>query len=189
MVPEYFKSVFVSSLLGSYGASAFSAVAGKFASSAVGTIASGTILGGVGSELTGGNFWQGAVIGGFVAGLNHVAHLGDGGPDDPKAKKGANVKIKRTVNFKVEQGAALFIQQDSRSTMDLDLYTIKGNMTLVGNELTVSAIGSATNTQISPYFFGEVNITGSSPYFQHLMLRYLYLDLMDIALLKVAIEK
>lgn len=48
--------------------------------------------------------------------------------------------------------------------LDFDLYTIKGSMTFEGNELTVSAIGSATNTQISPYFFGEVNIVGSSPY-------------------------
>ena len=32
------------------------------------------ILGGVASELTGGNFWKGAVIGGIVAGLNHYLH-------------------------------------------------------------------------------------------------------------------
>lgn len=73
-----FESAFVSGLLGSYGASAFSAVAGKFASSAVGTIASGAILGGVGSELTGGNFWQGAFIGGMVAAFNHTFHTMDG---------------------------------------------------------------------------------------------------------------
>ncbi|EKB58654.1 hypothetical protein [Bergeyella zoohelcum] len=29
---------------------------------------------GIGAELSGGNFWEGAVIGGVVAGLNHVAH-------------------------------------------------------------------------------------------------------------------
>jgi len=69
-----FGSAFASGFLGSVGASAFIVAAGKFASSAVGTIASGAILGGVGSELTGGNFWQGAIIGGFVAGFNHVVH-------------------------------------------------------------------------------------------------------------------
>ncbi|QIY92709.1 type IV secretion protein Rhs [Chryseobacterium gallinarum] len=74
MQGQDFTSAFTSGLLGSYGASAFSAVAGSFARSAVGTIASGAILGGVGSELTGGNFWQGAIIGGFVAGLNHAMH-------------------------------------------------------------------------------------------------------------------
>lgn len=43
----------------------------------MGTIASGAVLGGVGSELTGGNFWQGALIGGVVAGFNHVMHTID----------------------------------------------------------------------------------------------------------------
>ncbi|WP_312903060.1 RHS repeat-associated core domain-containing protein, partial [Chryseobacterium taichungense] len=75
-----FGSAFVSGFLGSIGASAFTAAAGKFANSAVGTIASGAVLGGVGSELTGGNFWQGALIGGVVAGFNHVMHEMDGGP-------------------------------------------------------------------------------------------------------------
>ncbi|HIB8182296.1 TPA: hypothetical protein ACWX1I_003714, partial [Elizabethkingia anophelis] len=32
------------------------------------------IAGGIGSELTGGNFWQGVVIGGMVAGLNDALH-------------------------------------------------------------------------------------------------------------------
>ena len=36
-------------------------------------------IGGIGAELNGGNFWQGAVIGGVVAGLNHVAHSRDSG--------------------------------------------------------------------------------------------------------------
>ncbi|MCQ9639361.1 hypothetical protein MP478_08135 [Chryseobacterium sp. WG14] len=71
---DSFGSAFASGFLGSIGASSFGAVAGKFANSAVGTIASGIVLGGVGSELTGGNFWQGALIGGFIAGFNHVMH-------------------------------------------------------------------------------------------------------------------
>lgn len=69
-----FGSAFVSGFLGSVGASAFTTFAGNFASSATGTVLSGAVLGGVGSELTGGNFWQGALIGGFVAGFNHVMH-------------------------------------------------------------------------------------------------------------------
>ncbi|MRX40069.1 hypothetical protein GJU43_12350 [Flavobacterium sp. LC2016-23] len=40
----------------------------------MGTIAFGALSGGVGAELTGGNFWQGALTGGIVAGLNHVLH-------------------------------------------------------------------------------------------------------------------
>jgi RHS repeat-associated protein len=48
--------------------------AGNFANKSFGTIAFGTVAGGVTAELSGGNFWQGAVTGLFVSGLNHFAH-------------------------------------------------------------------------------------------------------------------
>ena len=56
----------------------------KFASSTVGTISFGALSGGVGAELTGGNFWNGVIIGGIVAGLNHAMHE----IDPPKGFKG-----------------------------------------------------------------------------------------------------
>ena len=37
-------------------------------------VAFGALSGGVGAELSGGNFWQGAVTGGIVARLNHAMH-------------------------------------------------------------------------------------------------------------------
>jgi len=40
----------------------------------LGMIAFGTISGGLGAKLSGGNFWQGAVTGLVVSGLNHYAH-------------------------------------------------------------------------------------------------------------------
>ncbi|WP_347053734.1 RHS repeat-associated core domain-containing protein [Flavobacterium olei] len=40
----------------------------------LGMIAFGTVSGGVGAKLTGGNFWQGAATGLVVSGLNHAAH-------------------------------------------------------------------------------------------------------------------
>ncbi len=40
----------------------------------VSTMFFGTVSGGLSSELTGGNFWQGAATGLAVSGLNHVAH-------------------------------------------------------------------------------------------------------------------
>jgi hypothetical protein len=43
----------------------------------VGMITFVTIMGGAGSALTGGNFWQGAVTGLIVSGLNHAMHDGD----------------------------------------------------------------------------------------------------------------
>jgi hypothetical protein len=49
-------------------------IGGKYAGSSVGTIAFGALSGGVGAELSGGNFWQGAITGGIVAGLNDVMH-------------------------------------------------------------------------------------------------------------------
>lgn len=69
-----FLSGAAAGFFGDLGATAWGAGAGKFASSTVGTVAFGALSGGVGAELTGGNFWQGAVTGGIVAGLNASMH-------------------------------------------------------------------------------------------------------------------
>ena len=59
----------------------------KFAQSTIGTVAFGALSGGVGAELSGGNFWQGAVTGGIVAGLNHEMHkMGGEDPRKPNLK-------------------------------------------------------------------------------------------------------
>jgi RHS repeat-associated protein len=47
---------------------------GQFSQSTYGMIGFGALSGGVGAELTGGNFWQGVLIGGIVSGLNHAMH-------------------------------------------------------------------------------------------------------------------
>jgi hypothetical protein len=60
---------------GHLGAEAWGGVVSDaWRNSAAGTIAFGAISGGIGAELTGGNFWQGAVTGGIVAGFNSVMH-------------------------------------------------------------------------------------------------------------------
>ena len=64
-----FLQAFVSGALGSIAASGWQSVVGK---GPLGMIAFGALSGGIGAELTGGNFFQGFVIGGVVAGLNHV---------------------------------------------------------------------------------------------------------------------
>ena len=56
-------------------------------------IAFGTVAGGVGAQLTGGNFWQGAATGFIVSGLNHVMHE----TDPPGKKKTKNDVRKETV--------------------------------------------------------------------------------------------
>lgn len=82
-----FQQSFFSGALGSLGASAFGSVAGQAANSTVGTIAFGAMAGGVGAELTGGNFWQGALVGGIVAGLNHAMHEIDSPFQDKQAQQ------------------------------------------------------------------------------------------------------
>lgn len=64
---------FVSGALGSLAAGGWGKVAG---SSGVSMIVFGALAGGIGAELTGGNFFKGFIIGGIVAGLNHVVHAG-----------------------------------------------------------------------------------------------------------------
>ena len=65
---------------GSFGSGALSgglsSVAGSFTSSwgTVGQYGVGAATGGLGSVIGGGNFWEGAVTGAIVTGLNHAAH-------------------------------------------------------------------------------------------------------------------
>ncbi len=83
-----FLEGFTSAALGSLAGSGFQAWGGNFAKSAVGTISFSSVAGGVGAELTGGDFWRGAATGAIVAGLNHVAHRAlDGDGPKPKPKK------------------------------------------------------------------------------------------------------
>lgn len=74
MQNDSFQQSFFSGFFGSIGASAFGQIAGSAANSTLGTVAFGAVAGGVGAELTGGNFWQGALVGGIVAGLNDAMH-------------------------------------------------------------------------------------------------------------------
>ncbi|KUY30396.1 RHS repeat-associated core domain-containing protein [Elizabethkingia ursingii] len=69
-----FLQGFASAALGSLAASGWGAAVPKFAGQALGQILFGAIAGGIGAQLMGGNFWQGAVTGGVVAALNHVIH-------------------------------------------------------------------------------------------------------------------
>ncbi|WKS95307.1 phage tail tape measure protein [Riemerella columbina] len=89
MQGQDFLSSAVGGFAGSLGASGFGAVAGDWAGKAGGQIFFGALSGGIGAELSGGNFWQGAVTCGIVAGLNHVLHdtnLPDNGYDEDGKK-------------------------------------------------------------------------------------------------------
>lgn len=68
----------------------FKGIGGAWANSTTGTMFFGSISGGAAAALTGGNFWQGAVSGMIVSGMNHTLHDAfdaDYGGGDPKPKK------------------------------------------------------------------------------------------------------
>jgi RHS repeat-associated protein len=70
---EDFVSSFVSASLGSLGASGFQQL-GDFGTNVAGTYFSGALFGGIGAELSGGEFWKGAAQGAIIAGLNHLGN-------------------------------------------------------------------------------------------------------------------
>ena len=87
----------------------------KFAGSDVGTIAFGALSGGIGAELTGGNFWQGAVTGGIVAGLNSVMHGNFGKKYDVNVLEdygGAHGAGHQAIAFENENGTLKYISKD-----------------------------------------------------------------------------
>ncbi|KAF5274468.1 hypothetical protein FQR65_LT17005 [Abscondita terminalis] len=90
-----FGQAFISGALGSLGAKGWGmSMKGlglsDFANSTLGMVTFGALAGGIGSELSGGNFWQGALIGGVVAGLNDAMHK-DYGPDNGYDKNGKKI--------------------------------------------------------------------------------------------------
>ena len=112
--------------------------------------------GGIGAELTGGNFFQGFVIGGIVAGLNHAMHAREDGPG-PK-KKDAYIqqlkgKIARMSSLKLNHKR---FSTDCLNAKDANLYsntmTVKSvagffqnsgdGMALTGYGLTLTGIGA-----------------------------------------------
>jgi len=64
----------------------------KFAQSTIGTVAFGALSGGIGAELSGGNFWQGAAIAGVVTLFNHMMH-----------KQIAKFQIKKDIKYWYEK--------------------------------------------------------------------------------------
>lgn len=95
---------FASGALGSLSAVGFGAVFPNFANKALGQIAFGSLSGGIGAELTGGEFWKGAIIGGTVAGLNHVMHNSLFQQKDPWDRNGDGKLQKREADKRYLQG-------------------------------------------------------------------------------------
>jgi len=91
MISEFtggdFMSGFVAGGLGSLGGSAFSALRGDFANSMLGQVGFSSLSGGIGAELSGGDFWRGAATGATIGLLNHAsAKLQEVNPEKLKSR-------------------------------------------------------------------------------------------------------
>lgn len=131
-----FEQAFWSGALGSLGASGWNKM---FGTNGASMIAFGALSGGIGAELSGGNFWEGAVIGGVVAGLNHAMHKENNGkPRKPKGSKrviskdqthslskgsrgGQSVITPENPGNQVGNGRGMFIPSGSQSMVTTDM--------------------------------------------------------------------
>ena len=114
-----FWNGFAAGALSSIAASAFSADlngsakeglgwGGVFRKSDAGMIAFGTLAGGAGAALTGGNFWQGAVTGLVVSGLNHAMH---------KMESKDSVTLTKTTNKTANPEEKPYVLNQSKKTI------------------------------------------------------------------------
>ncbi|HRB70453.1 MAG TPA: RHS repeat-associated core domain-containing protein, partial [Flavobacterium sp.] len=126
-----------------YGGSGYTNEAGKFVSQTqglngiigggnLGMIAFGTVSGGAGAALTGGNFWQGATTGLIVSGLNHALH----GRNDNKSKDYKN--IFKTMQQQFENGDGYITIEEAHYTYMLGKGKVDLNAQL--NKLDLSKV-------------------------------------------------
>jgi RHS repeat-associated protein len=126
-----------------------------------GMITFGTISGGAGAALTGGNFWQGAVTGLVVSGLNHAMH-----PDSFDSDGDPPSKYKKYFSRKLDElkyGYDKVIKPILRSTFDkMELYggsveafgfvlapfTDGASLAFAGYGAQISAFGTAGNISL-----------------------------------------
>ncbi len=118
-----FWSGFAAGSISSIVSSGWQSAAGNFANTGAGTMFFGTISGGAGAALTGGNFWQGAVTGLVVSGLNHSLHDAFGGlGDPPKRKKMPSLKEANEFYRKNKNINAVY--EVDASTVDLNFLDV-----------------------------------------------------------------
>ena len=121
----------------------------------------GFVMGGIGSELAGGNFWVGAVTGTGVSVFNHYAHTektttAEENPPKNKIRTKSQRKIynfsKNQVAYGLSEGLGVFAS-----------YDIEGNIIIEENNISVSASGNTlASSQNDVIFSGEVTVTGES---------------------------
>ncbi|UPT70707.1 MAG: hypothetical protein M0D53_16850 [Flavobacterium sp. JAD_PAG50586_2] len=111
-----------------------------------GTLAFGTVSGGAGASLTGGNFWQGAVTGLVVSGLNHLMHQNEHG--DPKGRKAPTLE-EANKHYREANGKPMTVDA---STIDLNFVDTTG--WVEGNKYEVSTLLSSKHGRV----FGKLNL-------------------------------
>lgn len=104
-----FLTAAASAFLASFASYGYGKSIGNAANSGVGQVAFGMISGGVGSALTGGNFWDGVKIGGIVALFNHYSHrISEPATNDKPKEDSSIMKI-----MKANSPAGIGIDPDS----------------------------------------------------------------------------
>ena len=102
-------------------------------------VAFGALSGGVGAELSGGNFWQGAVTGGIVAGLNHAMHMEKTAVEpDPPVEDDFWTKL---ANF-ISGGAV----DEAREILAIDKMHAPGSTEKIGAMMAISLRNSTNET-------------------------------------------
>ncbi|AZI21442.1 RHS repeat-associated core domain-containing protein [Chryseobacterium taklimakanense] len=154
---------------GSWAASGFGAVAKDFANKGVGQILFGAVAGGVGTKLTGGNFWEGVLIGGIVAGLNHAMHSGDMEPDNGYDKNGNKINDNGgdTTDYVYENGKIVSstsvktsYSQGGELSYSLEGYGFRHYNQGTGGALTDPSFGLMTDYVLGKAVFKGLGIVG-----------------------------
>ncbi|RLJ34189.1 RHS repeat-associated protein [Chryseobacterium sp. 7] len=125
MQGDNFFTAAASAFLSSFASFGYAKAIGEAAYSGVGQVAFSMLSGGVGSALTGGNFWEGVKIGAIVSIFNHLAHRGDNlfkaskSDEDGDSSIMKIMKANSPVGIESEQGSSSsssFVFKKLRST-------------------------------------------------------------------------
>lgn len=161
---DNFFSAMVAGALGSLGAAGWGrfmkgAGLGQFANSTLGIVSFGAIAGGIGAELSGGNFWQGAIVGGLVAGLNHALHK-----IDINGQKGNDGKVfRQKLKEKIDVTDPMLKTVEGRTALDEYLKMTLGqeaDKILKGVGKSAGFIGNVSSFYVTGAEFYDGNISG-----------------------------
>ncbi len=136
------------------------------AKNGIGTVLFGAIAGGAGASLSGGCFWQGAVTGGIVAGLNHELHGGGGDPPN-KYKKWFSAR-KKLVSALMNDIADWGLNVGTAAEMTLDWATGSGSSNTIFIRTKVANAMSNSNwvNQARAFYYNKYkgigNLAGTS---------------------------